>query len=83
MKKVIYKNIYCGVEYNPFTRLYDDVYSQEECVVDVSPPVHQREVYYSDKKDISRTILEFKSIKENDMEMNCTHISRTILEFKY
>ena len=67
MKKVIYKNVYCGVEYNPFTSLYDDVYTQEEYVVDVAPPVHQREVYYSDKKAIkSGNIVEIISYENGN-----------------
>lgn len=52
MRKIVYKDVYCGVEYNPFNGLYEDFYTQEECVVDVAPPIHKREVYYSDKKAI-------------------------------
>ena len=52
MKKEVIKNKFVGVEYEPFTKSYVDTYVQEKEVIEVAPPVHKKQIFYSDKKAI-------------------------------
>lgn len=67
MLKEVVINKFVGVEYEPYSDSYVDTYAQFVEYVDVSPPVHKKEVYYSDKKAIkSGNIVEIISYENGN-----------------
>ena len=67
MKKEVIKNKFVGVEYEPFTNSYVDTYVQEKEVIEVAPPVHKKQIHYSDKKAIiSGDIVEIISYEHGN-----------------